>query len=117
MAYKSVRHYDQGDIECWNYIVAKKMGYLEGNVVKYITRWRDKGKTKEEKLEDLGKCRTYIDKLIEVVDAKPMPDEKPTQFLWNELTKTYDPVLFGDARGPTLRCGYDTCRVCYPSKT
>ena len=42
------------------YIMANNMPFCEGNVVKYITRWRGKGG-----VEDLRKCQHYIDFLIE----------------------------------------------------
>jgi hypothetical protein len=37
------------------------MGYLEGNVVKYISRWR-----KKNGMADLEKARHYIDLLIQL---------------------------------------------------
>jgi hypothetical protein len=36
-------HYRQGDIEPWDFIVSQKLGFLEGNVIKYITRAGKKG--------------------------------------------------------------------------
>jgi hypothetical protein len=45
----------------WDYIAANNLGYFEGNVVKYVSRWRDKGG-----IEDLRKARHYLDKLIEL---------------------------------------------------
>jgi hypothetical protein len=38
-----------------------QLGYLDGNAVKYLSRWRHKGG-----VQDLKKARHYIDKLIEV---------------------------------------------------
>ena len=52
-------HYTQG-IECWDYITSHKMNYLEGNIIKYVTRYKDKNG-----LQDLEKARAYLDKLIE----------------------------------------------------
>jgi hypothetical protein len=43
------------------YIHANAMGYLEGNVVKYVSRWRKKGG-----VADLEKAKHYIDLLIEL---------------------------------------------------
>lgn len=54
--------YTQGSIECWDYIIDKDMGYLEGNIIKYITRYKLKNG-----IEDLKKARNYLDKLIETV--------------------------------------------------
>lgn len=58
-------HYKSKGIEPWDYIVANAIPYLEGNVVKYVTRWRDKGG-----IDDLRKARHYLDKLIETETAK-----------------------------------------------
>jgi len=43
-------------------------GYLKGNVLKYVTRYRFKHE--EDPLKDLLKARWYLNKLIEVVDAR-----------------------------------------------
>jgi hypothetical protein len=66
-------HYKAMPIQPWDYIVANELGYLEGNVVKYITRWRDKGG-----LEDLKKAEHYLQKLIEVETAKQEREEITT---------------------------------------
>lgn len=54
-------HYKGKAIQPWDYIVANDIPYLEGNVIKYVSRWRDKGG-----VNDLRKARHYLDKLIEV---------------------------------------------------
>lgn len=51
-------HYQKA-IQPISYIMANKIWFCEGNVVKYISRWRDKGG-----IEDLKKARTYIDFII-----------------------------------------------------
>ena len=48
------------EIQTWDYITANDIGYMEGNVIKYVTRWKDKGG-----LKDLLKAKHYLDKLIE----------------------------------------------------
>ena len=55
-------HYSQLAIQPVEYINANKLTYLQGNVVKYITRYKYKGNP----LEDLQKARHYIDMLIEL---------------------------------------------------
>ena len=55
------QHYKSKAIQPWDYIASNGMGYLEGNVVKYVSRWRDKGG-----VEDLKKAMHYLTKLIEV---------------------------------------------------
>lgn len=54
-------HYKTKGIEPWDYIAANGIGFLDGNAIKYLTRWREKGG-----VEDLEKAKHYIDKLIEV---------------------------------------------------
>jgi len=54
----SPKHYTQGKIETIDYI--EDMGYIEGNIIKYISRYKYKGKP----IEDLKKARWYIDRLI-----------------------------------------------------
>lgn len=53
-------HY-QLPIQPWDYIAANKLGFFDGNVVKYVTRWPEKGG-----VQDLEKARHYLDKLIEI---------------------------------------------------
>jgi len=54
-------HYKKLKIQPVEYIYSNNIGYLEGNVIKYITRWRDKGGN-----ADLLKARHYIDLLLEL---------------------------------------------------
>lgn len=59
-------HYNQGGIEAIDALEAS-LGegfeyYLQGNVLKYIWRYRYKGRA----LEDLKKARWYLDRLISI---------------------------------------------------
>jgi len=54
-------HYKAKPMQPWDYIAANGLGYFEGNIVKYVSRWRDKGG-----VDDLRKARHYLDKLIEL---------------------------------------------------
>ena len=58
-------HYKTKAIQPWDYIAANNLGYFEGNVVKYVSRWKDKNG-----LDDLKKARHYLDKLIELQAQK-----------------------------------------------
>jgi len=55
-------HYLGKAIQPWDYIAANRLGYFEGNVVKYVTRWRERGG-----VADLEKAKHYLEKLIEMV--------------------------------------------------
>ena len=53
-------HYSELAIEPLDYIIANKMDFLEGNIIKYVTRYKNKNG-----VDDLIKARKYLDKLIE----------------------------------------------------
>jgi hypothetical protein len=59
-------HYKAKPIQPWDFIAANQLGYFEGNIVKYVSRWKDKGG-----INDLKKARHYLDKLIELEDNQP----------------------------------------------
>lgn len=54
-------HYKQGNIEVIDFILDQKSSYLEGNVIKYISRYKTKNG-----LEDLKKANWYLNKLISI---------------------------------------------------
>lgn len=61
-------HYGTGKIECIEYIEdflteEEYIGYLRGNIAKYLHRWRYKSG-----IEDLKKAEWYGSRLIKVVD-------------------------------------------------
>lgn len=58
-------HYTNKTIQPWDFIAANNIGFLEGNAIKYLSRWRDKGG-----IEDIKKAIHYCEKLIEVETAK-----------------------------------------------
>ena len=58
------KHYTTGEIECIAYIEDKLTpeefrGYIKGNVIKYITRYR-----KKNGLEDVRKAVEYINRIL-----------------------------------------------------
>ena len=55
------KHYTQGGIEVYDFIKSNRFGYAQGNVVKYVSRFRYKGTP----IQDLLKARWYLNKLIE----------------------------------------------------
>lgn len=52
-------HYNKG-IEVIKYINSWEMDFLEGNIIKYVTRYKNKNG-----VEDLKKAKQYLDWLIE----------------------------------------------------
>lgn len=66
----SPAHYGSGKIECIAYIEdfltpEEYIGYLRGNIAKYLHRWRYKNG-----LEDLKKATWYLDRLAELEEGK-----------------------------------------------
>jgi hypothetical protein len=62
-------HYNKGSIEAIEAIKASMpehefKGYLKGNALKYLWRYDYKGKP----VEDLRKCRWYIERLIKEIN-------------------------------------------------
>jgi hypothetical protein len=57
-------HYTACAIQPIEFIVANKMDFLEGNVIKYVARYKNKNG-----LEDLAKARHYLNMLIEREEA------------------------------------------------
>ena len=65
------KHYTAGGIECLDAIAASMtpieyVGFLKGQVLKYIWRYRLKGKP----AEDLKKARFYLDRLIQITEKE-----------------------------------------------
>ena len=55
------QHYKSLAIQPVEYIMANRLNYCQGGVVKYITRYKDKGG-----LQDLEKAKHFIDLLIKL---------------------------------------------------
>lgn len=53
-------HYTKCAIQPAEYIHKNGIGFCEGSVIKYVTRWRDKGG-----IQDLEKAKDFINMLIE----------------------------------------------------
>jgi len=63
-------HY-QTDIQPWDFIVANKLGYLEGNIIKYVCRYKEKNG-----IVDLHKAQHYLEKLIEETEHVGLEKEE-----------------------------------------
>jgi hypothetical protein len=54
-------HYSKLALQPVEFIYKNSIPYIEGNIIKYVVRWRDKGG-----IDDLRKARHYLDMLIEL---------------------------------------------------
>ncbi len=63
-------HYTAGEVECIDAIKAacgeRYEGYLQGNAIKYLWRYRLKGRARE----DLEKAAWYVGRLVEEVGGE-----------------------------------------------
>lgn len=58
-------HYRQGDKpQHWDLVSLYGWDYFQGQITKYLMRWKYKHKTPEGRLEDLKKARHFLDKYI-----------------------------------------------------
>lgn len=70
-------HYRKLTVQPWQAMQAwmspeQFSGFLQGNIIKYIVRYRDKGG-----VTDLEKARHYLDKLMEIERASGQPSPAP----------------------------------------
>jgi hypothetical protein len=54
-------HYKTKAIQPWDYIASNNIGYLAGNAIKYLSRYKEKGGA-----DDVRKALHYCQKLLEV---------------------------------------------------
>lgn len=59
------KHYKSFKIQPIQYITANNIPYIEGNIIKYISRWREKGG-----IDDLNKVIHYVELLKEIEVGK-----------------------------------------------
>lgn len=57
------KHY-QSKIQHWDFVAANNLDYFQGQITKYVARWKNKGG-----VEDLKKARHFLDKYIELAEA------------------------------------------------
>jgi len=64
-------HYTNALIQPIEFIHANNLDFLQGNVIKYVTRFKTKNG-----VEDLLKAKVYLDWLIERESGKPLTVER-----------------------------------------
>lgn len=62
-------HYKNFAIEPIEFIHKNGIGFCEGNAIKYLVRWREKGGK-----QDLLKAKHYIDLLLEMENERIQPE-------------------------------------------
>ena len=64
-------HYVEQAIQPWDFIVSNELGFLEGNIIKYVARYKSK-----DGIDDLQKAMHYLTKLIEVENERNRQHER-----------------------------------------
>lgn len=67
----SPKHYTQGDMEVITAIEGLGLDYHQGNVLKYVSRYRYKNG-----IEDLRKAKWYIDRLIYIEEQRVIKNQR-----------------------------------------
>lgn len=94
-------HYSAKAVQPWDYITSNNLGYLEGNVVKYVSRWKQKNG-----VEDLLKAKHYLEKLIEL--QQPAPQSEP-DFLREEIKMLRSHINNGIEKTCGFFCALPEC--------
>lgn len=64
-------HYTQeGRPQHWDLVQMYGWDYFQGQITKYLMRWKTKHNTPEKRLEDLKKARHFLDKYIELNEGE-----------------------------------------------
>jgi hypothetical protein len=71
-------HY-KSSIEHWDYVVANDLDYFQGQITKYVTRWKNKNG-----VTDLLKAQHFLEKYIEVVNANDQSGEDASSVYVNQ---------------------------------
>ena len=54
-------------IQHWDYVAANNLDYFQGQITKYVARWKNKNG-----LQDLEKAKHFLEKYIELNTSGPM---------------------------------------------
>lgn len=85
------QHYRKTKIQHWDYAASNNFDYFQGQITKYVTRWKDKNG-----LQDLEKAKHFLEKYIEIEKAKsPKQMELPIRELPPVIDRTGQKHPFG----------------------
>ena len=82
-------HYKDMAIQPIEYITKNNLGYIQGNIIKYATRYPHKGQA----VDDLRKIKHYCDLAIEELQGNTQPADPPVQTYKVELSPYPRPKL------------------------
>lgn len=106
-------HYLEGNIETYDYIKAKLTpdelrGYIKGNLLRYVSRERYKGGTK-----DLRKIQWYLNRYLEDLERQVEKDKEKKE---DQLERRIRELLYEDTttqeRGKSCTYAEEECHTC-----
>ena len=62
-------HASGNSLQHWDVVRIFRLDYFQGQITKYVLRWKDKHTTHEGRVQDLKKARHFLDKYIETAEA------------------------------------------------
>ena len=63
-------HYTQGTMEYIDAVDGLQLGFYQGNIMKYVVRYKYKHASQELRIQDLEKALFYLKRLIEIESTK-----------------------------------------------
>jgi len=73
-----------GNLQHWDIVAHFKLDYFQGQITKYVMRWRDKGG-----IQDLEKAAHFLEKYIEICKADTEGAGQPPEERTKKLTWTF----------------------------
>jgi hypothetical protein len=98
-------HYKLRAFQHWDFVLANGLGYFEGQITKYICRWREKNG-----VVDLEKAMHYLAKLISAVREGSTRPPSDTRYAANltELSTSYPSMGLNEMAVIRILCVYVT---------
>ena len=103
-------HYQKQKIQHWDFVAANNLDYFQGQITKYVARWKDKNG-----LQDLEKAKHFLEKYTELIKAgvytknKPLPKDSllPIEESAKEEINKPEAVITDVIGGITITIGPD----------
>lgn len=81
-------HYQGKKLQHWDIVSMFELDYFQGQITKYVMRWKLKYSDPAKRIEDLKKARHVLDKYIEEAEKALLPTRDPR---WDEVAPTPQP--------------------------
>lgn len=65
------------NVQHWDVVNLFNLDYFQGQITKYVFRWKHKHDTPKKRLDDLKKARHFLDKYIEMQERDDAEEASP----------------------------------------